>query len=40
MQMSNDDNDLEYNVHFDAPSFDKFTDIALDNDSLFGGTAQ
>lgn len=40
MQMSNDDNDLEYNVHFDAPSFDKFTDIALDNNSLFGGTAK
>ena len=39
-QMSNDDNDLEYNVHFDGASFDTFTDIALDNNSLFGGTAE
>ena len=39
-QMSNDKSDLEYNIHFDGATFDTFTDIALDNDSLFGGTAE
>ena len=39
-QMSNDKSDLEYNIHFDGATFDTFTDIALDNNSLFGGTAE
>ena len=39
-QMSNKDNDLEFNVHFECATFDSFTNIALDNTSLFVGTAE